>query len=127
MKRHPLLLQLSRDHHAALKLAKRIAQVSADGDCRALTATVAAMFRNDLERHFELEEALLLPCLERLEATESARRLLQEHSHLRTLAAGIEGGHAVELKSFGAALHDHVRYEERELFPLVEPHLSPSR
>jgi hypothetical protein len=48
--------------------------------------------------------------------------MLEEHLAIRRAALRIAGGAASleEVQELGALLHDHVRFEERELFPMVE-------
>ncbi|HSD37195.1 MAG TPA: hemerythrin domain-containing protein [Rhodocyclaceae bacterium] len=120
MKRHASLVTLSRDHHAALVLAKRIADCAEDAaQLRALCETVALRFRTELQPHFEDEEQRILP---RLAGCHDAQwqQTLSDHANLRALAARIAEGDAIALRQFGIALNAHVRFEERELFPLYE-------
>lgn len=129
MKRSDFLIGLSREHHSALVWAKRAqrganvdAQRGAKGDdaAAALMQGLVAVFDRDLAPHFAVEEADLLPLLHAHGATELAARLLAEHAALRAEAGRLGEGCAAALASFGRALADHVRFEERELFPVVE-------
>lgn len=123
MIRHPSLQALSRDHHHALVLAKRAAR-SADGSDKeqlAMCQQLAAAFAQDLEPHFVSEEKDL-PALLSKEPT--AQPLLAqfaaEHATLRQLAAALSEGQCAMLAPFASALADHVRFEERALFPAIE-------
>lgn len=110
MKRHPRLVQLSREHHAALRLGRHLlAGAGAD----ALRAEQAA-----LGAHFAEEERELVPLLEARGRGALAGRLRAEHAHLESLFAAAAAG-AREAEA-GRALIEHVRFEERELFPVVE-------
>ena len=110
MKRHPRLVQLSREHHVALRLGR---QLLAGGAAARLGAEHDA-----LAAHFAEEERGLLPLLEAHGHAALAQRLNAEHAQLRTLfAAALQGEREAEA---GQALIDHVRFEERELFPVVE-------
>jgi len=120
MKRRPALLPLSREHHGALSLAHRIARAGEPAIIASLMESVAALFRRELEPHFQAEEADLLPRLAAAGEAALVARTLDEHRRLRTLAARIAEGDDASLKPFGAALHDHVRFEERELFVTAE-------
>ena len=120
MKRRPALVQLSREHHTALSLAHRIARASDAEATAALMATVARVFGQELEPHFQAEEADLLPRLLAVGETTLVARTLDEHRTLRALAARITAGDGASLKPFGAALNDHVRFEERVLFVTAE-------
>ena len=122
MKRHPALSQLSREHHSALVLAKQALRANA-GELDAMAhfvAKVERVFASDLEPHFQLEEELLLPALSRAGHFEAVERTLAEHAELRSLASQIDIHRPEIWCRFGDALADHVRFEERDLFPLAE-------
>lgn len=119
MKRSTTLAVLSREHHPALVLAKRI--VHADGaERRALCADLPGLFATELEPHFACEEAGLLPRLAQAGDDALVTRTLEEHRQLRALAAAAGSGDEQALAAFGQALHDHVRFEERELFAAAQ-------
>ncbi|PKO33026.1 MAG: hemerythrin HHE cation-binding protein [Betaproteobacteria bacterium HGW-Betaproteobacteria-7] len=123
MKRSPALRQLSREHHTALSLALRIAKASDPAAQERLLATVPALFRGELEPHFQEEERSLLPQLADAGETALVARTLDDHAQLRALAAAIAGGDAMALAPFGELLQAHVRFEERELFVVAEQRL----
>jgi hemerythrin-like domain-containing protein len=126
MKRHSALLTWSREHHAALVLAKRAQRVnesSPDG-LNALISQVTGAFVLELEPHFHLEEKHLLPALLIAGQREAVERTLAEHAELRTLAGQLDIHHPEVIRRFGAALAKHVHFEERELFPLAESALT---
>ena len=119
MKRHPALLQLSREHHTALKLSLdcRKAVLAADqAAMNALAGQMSSLFAAELEPHFQREEEELLPWLEAAGEHLLVARTLAEHAQLRGLAERIGRGDQGALEAFATALSDHVRFEERELF-----------
>lgn len=121
MKRNQALIPLSREHHAALVLARRAVAASRDESAaRELSAALPDIFARELEPHFQIEEQLLLPPLR--DAGEHARvaRTLDEHRQLRALAHATGRAGPAGLASFGLLLEAHVRFEERDLFPLAE-------
>ena len=120
MRRSPFLIELSRDHHAALSLANRIAKAEDECALAALTKDVPDIFRREIEPHFRREEEGFLVQLAATAEESLVRRTLEEHRHLRDLVSRLSGGDGSALKSFGIALHDHVRFEERELFAAAE-------
>ncbi len=61
----------------------------------------------------------ILPCLRGTHGAQVSRAEA-DHAALRVLAARIADGDSVALQSFGALLMEHVRFEERELYPLYE-------
>ncbi|MEC5387257.1 hemerythrin domain-containing protein [Uliginosibacterium sp. H3] len=120
MKRHASLIKLSREHHAGLVLSKRISVCASDvASQTSMSHTVLQSLANELLPHFEEEERDILPILQgRYDAERT--RALQDHDSLLRLASRIAGGDASALTEFGQILSAHIRFEERELFPLYE-------
>ncbi|HNC19052.1 MAG TPA: hemerythrin domain-containing protein, partial [Accumulibacter sp.] len=66
MKRSAALVQLSRDHHHALKLAvavRRLDDAADDQQIRDIIDEVVRTMASELEPHFQQEENGLLPAL----------------------------------------------------------------
>lgn len=128
MKRHAALQQLSREHHPALKLA-RLARFAADsGHALAIAEAaekIVAAFPEELEPHFQCEENGLLPALAAVGASELVARTLAEHAELRDLNRRLAEPDSDLLARFATLLHDHVRFEERELFETAQQLLYP--
>jgi len=121
MKRSQELIELTREHHHALVLARRAIVAAREGSAaRALAAELTQLFAHELEPHFLIEEGRLLPPLRDAGAHAQAARTFDEHRQLRALAQAAAAGDAASLSSFGLLLDAHVRFEERELFPLAE-------
>ncbi|MCX7169443.1 MAG: hemerythrin domain-containing protein [Proteobacteria bacterium] len=122
MKRSAALIQLSREHHAALVLAKRARRMNLADRVAVLRfmAEAAATFTRELEPHFQIEETMLLPALTSAGETALVKRTLAEHEKLRWLAQQLQAEDAAYITRFGAALEAHVRFEERELFARAE-------
>jgi molybdopterin-guanine dinucleotide biosynthesis protein A/hemerythrin superfamily protein len=121
MKRDPRLRRLSSDHHAALALARALARRAEAGTLdAALVADVRGRFGRDLDPHFRVEEEVLLPPLRALGDADLAARVEADHAALRAhLAAAGRGDHG-RLADFARLLVEHVRFEERALFPRCE-------
>lgn len=130
MKRHAALLQHSREHHHALKLA-RLAGFAADsGSLEAVAEaaqTISERFSETLEPHFQEEESGILAQLAAIGQDELVRRTLDEHTRLRAMYRGLSANREdVEtVSAFAELLHDHVRFEERELFEIAQRLLYP--
>ncbi|HXC49657.1 MAG TPA: hemerythrin domain-containing protein [Candidatus Limnocylindrales bacterium] len=126
MQRISQLQSLSHDHHHALVLARRC-RVSASAANEQRThevwEQVRVVFARDLEPHFQIEEACLLPALEQAGQQPLVDRIRVEHAALRDLA-GIAFASAGEVERFGILLDAHVRYEEREVFETAQTCLS---
>lgn len=122
MKRHPALVPLSRDHHHALVIARRLRHATTQTAAETARAFLAHW---DAEQrlHFRLEEELLLPAYAAHGAPDHAAvlRMLVDHMLIRRDAARLANAPPLELlHDLGARLADHVELEERELFPLIE-------
>jgi len=118
MKRHAALAKFSREHHFALVIARRAKQAIGDAP------EIALAFSQDIETHFVKEEAHLLPALEMEGQAALVARTLADHDALRELARRLAAGDPEALRKFGELLEKHVRFEERELFPLAESALT---
>ncbi|WP_370869816.1 hemerythrin domain-containing protein [Polaromonas sp.] len=124
MKRSAVLQPLSREHHTALTLAKaceRAAQSRDEGLVAKACQRAIRAFSDELEPHFQVEEQSLLPLLLSAETRPLAQRTMAEHQQLRALLDELRRNDAEALGSFGKCLTAHVRFEERELFPVIEP------
>ncbi len=124
MKRDPALASLSRDHHQALFLAQKLRQASAETAAEA-DAALAAYWDGHGRLHFRLEEEVLLPAYAGRGDPYDAliARVLCDHVAIRQriAAVGDDSGKSVAaLHELGSLIADHVRREERELFPLIE-------
>ena len=123
MKRHPDLLQLSREHHGALKLARGAGRAAASGDAReigALAQRVAQVFPVELDPHFCIEEQGILVLLARAGQHALVARTLADHAELRRLAEVLATPDADSLLRFADLLGAHVRFEEREVFEAAQ-------
>lgn len=125
MKRHPALAELSREHHTALVLARRVRRVTeTEVEVGALRVEVIRFCTQALEAHFRIEEGQLFPALEQAGQAAQVARARDDHAALRAVAQQLAEGDETVLRSFGERLDAHVRFEERELFPVAEATLS---
>jgi hemerythrin-like domain-containing protein len=126
MKRHEKLQDLSREHHDALRLALHAKRAALSGDVAQVAASALACvnaFSLELDPHFVIEENDLLPPLAQSGEPELAQRTLNEHTELRRLVAQLRQPDAATLLGFSELLSAHVRFEERELFEVIERHI----
>jgi hypothetical protein len=126
MKRHPDLLQLSREHHGALKLARDARRAAASGDASemaALAQRVAQVFPVELDPHFCIEEQGILLLLAQAGQHALVARTLADHAELRRLALALATPDADTLLRFADLLGAHVRFEEREVFEAAQASL----
>jgi hemerythrin-like domain-containing protein len=123
MKRSPILQPLSREHHTALTLAKACERAAQSGDEARVSQTcqrAILAFHNELEPHFQFEEVSLLPLLHSTATQPLIERTLADHQQLHGLINALRQNDALALDRFGKCLSAHVRFEERELFPVLE-------
>lgn len=130
MKRRPELHPLSHDHHHGLIVARRLRLASADsGTLPEAVPVFLEAWNAEIEPHFQREEALLLPEVERARPGHPlAARTLLEHRELRALVSRLH--HSAEASLAGEIarrLDEHIRFEERVLFPEVETLLPEER
>ncbi|MBK7956092.1 MAG: hemerythrin domain-containing protein [Candidatus Accumulibacter sp.] len=126
MKRHSELLTLSREHHAALKLARDARRAAESGDASELgnlAQRVVSFFAAELDPHFRIEEQHLLVFLAHAGERELVQRTLTEHAELRRIASTMCCPDRAMLLRFADLLAEHVRFEERELFEVAQARL----
>jgi hypothetical protein len=126
MPRADALLELSRDHHAALVLGRDARRAAASSDCTVWLDTIARVedyWGRSMAAHFVEEERLIQLAREKLDP-DAVGRILSEHAELRMLASSACSLEPrARLNRFGELVSAHVRYEERLFFPQLEPHL----
>ena len=118
-------MPLGHDHHQALEAALRLRRATAE-DLEDAVGRFREFWSERGRRHFEIEEELVLPALEGDEEWDGlADRVRQEHEQLRTRAGSLDTVESARV--LGQLLNDHVRFEERELFQVLEARLEPGR
>lgn len=119
------LQPLSDDHHRALVLARRLRRQSSrlgPAEVEALARETRAEFEAALEPHFQVEERFLLSALQSRGAGSLADRTAADHARLRAL---VQGRWDADVPAqLGTLLEEHVRFEERSVFPTAEDLLS---
>jgi hemerythrin-like domain-containing protein len=124
VKRAEELAPLSHDHHQALFVAMRLKRAEDLGAGDAFTEFIEGKG----EEHFHEEETILLPAWAAADPEADlamVARVLSEHVELRAAGRRLRarGLSLAELHGLGELLDAHVRFEERELFPLIERRL----
>ena len=128
MKRHPSLAHLSREHHPALILA-RLLQKDAPAykglptDIDGKVTYALKFYKEQLLSHFEEEEKVLkLVTGTNEELDLLVQTIFREHEQLHESFTLISNHQDVAgyIDKLGRALENHIRKEERELFPLIQ-------
>jgi hypothetical protein len=118
---------LSREHLGALLAAKTLREAEDAGGRQRPSSSSG---RTTGSATSAVEEEVLLPtwALHAEVDREGVARMLEEHLEIRRRALHLASGEAslAEARELGQLLHDHVRFEERQLFPLVEEALDAS-
>lgn len=118
IKRKINLVALSKDHHDALLACFKLRQGVKKLVEPLRMANFAQWFwNNHMEQHFKEEEELLF-----IDKNDSLiAKALQEHSELKILFNNADEN--AEFLKMASLLDDHVRFEERVLFPHLEARL----
>ncbi len=132
MKRHEAIAPLSRDHHGSLILAqllKKNAPMYRDMPDTAKDKAMYAQqqFEEHIKKHFEHEETMLDKAntchavIDRLSA-----EIKTEHKELTALFKSLDTATDLEntMDILANKLEEHIRKEERVLFPLLQEHCS---
>jgi Hemerythrin HHE cation binding domain len=131
MKRDAALASLSRDHHQALVLAQRLRRATGETAGQSRTALLR-YWEVHGRLHFRLEEEVLLPAYAGHGDAHHPllARALCDHVAIRHAVDRLAGNPATsvsELHQLGGLLADHIRLEERQLFPLIERVIPPAQ
>ena len=129
-KRHDALLPLTHDHHHALAQCRRLNR-AAESDQRSVRIEQAEAFLDFFLgralHHFREEEELFFPPAAAIsETSDLVVRAVMEHLKIHGLVADLkrqlrQSDLAPELmREISETLRSHVRFEEGELFPLIE-------
>ena len=129
-RRHDTLIPLTHDHHHTLAQARRL-QDAAKNEDKTERRNVANDFVNfyfgRAMRHFHEEEELFFaPVVDHPDTRDlvihAVSDHLRSHAMVRTLKRQISDGEADPelLVRIAALLKEHVRFEEQDLFPLIE-------
>lgn len=125
MHRARQLRALSREHNAALVLARgarRAASAGALADVRACWERLEHNWATEMRRHFAAEEQQIVPLLVCMGEARLARLLLREHRAIGRAIEDRSRWNRACLAALADVLRAHVRREERRVFPIVERH-----
>ena len=115
MKRDPRLVEFSREHHSALKLGLLIK----NSDDLALLTKEIKKAKGMLLNHFAEEETDLLGIMNCIGDQSVIDRFEDDHKKLRRYLHQSELT-LEDVKAFGALLTSHSRFEEQELFQVIQ-------
>ncbi len=132
MKRHEALQPLSREHHEGLILARLLQKDAPHYKGLPQTLQDKAMYAKDffnekLKHHFVKEEKIF-NIIKPMQYSFNLliNEITEEHLLLFGLINSLENSTSLsdDLDKLGKTLEQHIRKEERFLFPLIEQHCS---
>ena len=120
IKRNVNLVPLSKDHHFGLLACWKIGRgIESNIDAGRIKKYILFFWEHYLKMHFEEEETLLFELIEDDKVTAAK----QQHVSIRDMITRLSASEDVNyifLQDLATALKDHIRYEERVLFPYFE-------
>jgi hemerythrin-like domain-containing protein len=124
IKRNKNIVPLSKDHHHGLLLCWKIRQgLKMNIELERIKNYITFFWQNYLVQHFTQEEELLFSKIE----GQICNRVKDEHEIIRLLIAGFntrDKDNRDCYNRFANLLEQHIRFEERVLFPYLEAHIS---
>lgn len=124
--RNEFIKSLSREHHFSLLFCWKIGQgLKNNIQPERICEYVKYFWQQNLQQHFLQEEKILFaPIKDR-----QVKRAINEHKQIRRHVEGLANNLGKDdmqksLARIADMVNDHVRYEERELFPHLERKLS---
>jgi len=117
------LYVFSHEHHHGLIFAVRLRKAH-QADDEILKKYIGDFWVNSLNSHFDNEEKLFLNFITDMELR---ARFLSEHKQIRDLYKDIDQGDVdivEKAKHFGILINNHIRFEERILFPWLQEKLN---
>jgi hemerythrin-like domain-containing protein len=124
MKRNENLKTLSWEHHDGLVVSFRLQQgLKKNAKTDEMCKYILHIWNGMLENHFRQEEQVItLKLMQSEKGIEFLNQMLNEHETIRKLINKIDS-HKSDfqvIEEFALLLNQHIRFEERQLFPLFE-------
>ena len=124
IKRNPNIVKLSKDHHASLLFCWKLRQgVKLHVDIERMDKYVDYFWSQHFAQHFKEEEEILFAPVQ----DDKVLKAIEDHKKIKSLVDEIisrKKEDAKRLSTLADMVDDHVRYEERILFPHLETVLS---
>jgi hemerythrin-like domain-containing protein len=124
IKRNKHIVLLSKDHHLALLFCWKIRQGLQIGvEPGRMKNYVGYFWNHHMLEHFREEEEILFAPVQ----DPMIGKAMEDHQIIAAMVGSITSGETESIdafKSLADAVDNHVRYEERELFPQLEKILS---
>ncbi len=130
MKRHEALAPLSREHHGTLMLAQLMKKNAPEykglpANTKDKAEYALQQFEEIIKDHFQQEETILEKVKDcHADIKKLAAEIIHEHRQLTALFLSLNSATNLEetMDKLANALQEHIRKEERVLFPLIQEH-----
>lgn len=126
IKRNKNIIELSKDHHFTLLFCWKIRTgLKLTVDTGRIKKYVQYFWVNHIQPHFKEEETILFAQVK----DNAVQKALDEHTQIKQQVNAIitsENIQPAQLSDLANMVENHVRYEERELFPHLEKVLTES-
>lgn len=120
IKRNEHIVKLSKDHHFTLLFCWKIRNGLKLGiEPGRITNYVRYSWQHHLQPHFNEEESILFAPVKDAAVQKALDEHAQIEEQIKALISG-EGNTAARLSILADTVDNHVRYEERKLFPHLE-------
>jgi hemerythrin-like domain-containing protein len=122
LKRHPGLQALSREHHQGLILALNVDKgIKKEVEFNRIAKYISVHYEEVLKPHFDFEENKVFTFLP--EENKLRKIALKQHNEINEIVQNLNV--LKDCKRFADRLRKHIRFEERELFELIQTHVAP--
>jgi hemerythrin-like domain-containing protein len=128
IKRNENIVKLSKDHHASLMFCWKLRQgIKHHVDEKRMIAYVEYFWNQHFAEHFREEEDILFAPLHDDLVKKAVADHRQVQVFIKTLRESTEKDPYATLATLADLVDEHVRYEERVLFPHLEKELSENQ
>ena len=128
IRRNENIVKLSKEHHFSLLFCWKIRQgIKLEIAAARMIKYVEYFKINFLHPHFKEEEKILFAALN----DEPVKKAVKQHKEINSLISKLtqntELSNVEQLAELAELVDDHVRYEERQLFPYIEKTLTAAQ
>ena len=119
IKRNEHIVKLSKDHHFSLLFCWKIRNgLKFNASPSRIINYVHYFWQHHMEPHFTEEETILYAPVK----DDAVKKALEDHAEIKYLVATLDTSKTItqQLSALAEKVDEHVRYEERELFPHME-------
>ena len=123
MKRHKSLQPLSRQHHNALMAVLLLKKgVAKNAGTEVMSRFILSVWNDELKEHFSTEEQILSQHQQNQLLSPLIDQMFNEHEQIKEMINAVTSGSASAqlIRAFYQKLEQHIRFEERVLFPEIE-------